>query len=87
MNLRDVILELLEDGVVMTLKMSDTNNHPEHIQVKGKAQIIMCIDSETQCSIQLVFYTTESPDITDNIKRTHQTLKNLVEVYKKEQNV
>lgn len=87
MNLRDVILELLEAGVVLTVlyASSDTKKHPEHIQVKGKAQIIKCVDQETQCVIQLVFYTSESPDLTANIQKTYTTLKNLVKTYKKEQ--
>ena len=89
MNLRDVILELLEAGVVLTVMYSNekTKPHPEDIQVKGKAQIIKCVDKETQCAIQLIFYISQQPDLTVNIQKTYQTLKNLVEVYKAEQNV
>ena len=75
MNLRDVILELLEAGVVLTVMYSNekTKPHPEDIQVKGKAQIIKCVDKESPCDIKLIFYLNNQNTLTVDTIKNYKT--------------
>ena len=87
MNLRDVILELLEAGVILNVEIKDGVPDPDSkVQTEGKAQIIKMTDRETGCVLQLIFFVNDRPNLTENINSVYQTLKQMVETYKKEQN-